>query len=293
MQATTTSPDDYTFNEAITTAMHGFLAATIGTYRDHIKPPPSAGLDRQPGKSSFSKGLLRALSAPIRFASDVSGRLRSSRTSRLPAGSGAASPPPTAMFMPEDNIIFGEAGWRFHHDQFAATQAAPEARALADLLIKTKLWTVRLRSPSSALRALLSEPPLQQHTTTCPECSKLAAGFGGCSCRTLQGTASGYRRVRAVYVLCDVDVCMQKFIQGRIVLMQLPCRAGLTDAFELRVLTYLSTQHGRSTRASTQLALPTRSLHGPRLRIGGSFASYGASVALPPASRGASLTVSA
>lgn len=140
-QVTVTSERDYSANAAITAAMHGFLAATVGTYHDFIKPPPQAEVASK--SSSISQGILRALSAPIRFASDMSGRLRSSRGGGVgPRSSAGVDTAPVAMFMPEDNIVYGEGGWRFHHDQFAAALPTAEERTFADALIATKMWPV-------------------------------------------------------------------------------------------------------------------------------------------------------
>eukprot|EP00892_Ulva_mutabilis_P012632 jgi/Ulvmu1/9741/UM055_0081.1 len=213
LKAHVTSPNDYTCNAAITSAMHGFLAATLGTYRDHIKGPAAAcrAATASSGTSKFSKSLMRALSAPLRLASDMSGRLRSVRSARVErrrGGAATAVAPAAPVFMPEDHIVNGEGGWRFHHEQFAAALATQQQRELAGLLIQTTLWA--------------------------------------------------------------------KFIQDRIALMQQPARSGSTDAFELRVLAHLNTQHARSTaKTSTLVALPTRQLRVPRFRIGAAFPSYG------------------
>lgn len=152
--------------------MHTFLAATIGAFRDHVKPPPKAGRLGRSGMSRLSSRLFRALSAPIRFASDVSGRLRSGRSGRTTRGAGAAGEAPVAMFMPEDNIIYGTGGWRFHHDQFAAALATPEHRALADTLIHTKLWTVCSPSPLQPPHSSPALPPrANRHRPLCRPCS--------------------------------------------------------------------------------------------------------------------------
>lgn len=148
VQAKIASENDYTANAAITAAMHGFLAATIGTYHDYIRPAPEPQRAGPGQTSTLSKGIMRALSAPIRFASGMSGRLSSSRR-RGPRAVPAAALPP-AVFVPEDNIIYGEAGWRFHHDLFAAALSTPAEQDFAGALMETVMWTVR-RQHSAAL----------------------------------------------------------------------------------------------------------------------------------------------
>lgn len=66
---------------------------------------------------------------------------------------------------------------------------------------------------------------------------------------------------------------VQAFLQERLSIMQLPARTGRSDAFEMRVLAHLSTVRGRRVRPAG--APGKRSLR-PRLVVGASFPSYGA-----------------